>query len=148
MSNECFDSYLRERYENQVQWYDSRSRLYKRYYHVFQWLAIIISASLPAIIMMSSENDGLLSVALAVILAIVTSSLKTFKFQENWLNYRTIAETLKKERHYYNVGANGYDAVDDKEQYFVERVETLISRENTLWLEIHRKKGKKPDTSP
>ncbi len=139
MTNEYFENYLKERYENQVQWYDSRSSLYKRYYHWFQWATIIFSSVLPASIMLIPEDDKIYLVVLSVILAIATSAMKSFKFQENWISYRTIAETLKKETHYYNAGANGYSTVENKEQLFVERVESLISRENTLWVETHTK---------
>ena len=148
MRSGYFESYLSERYENQVQWYDSRSRSNKFYYHIAQWVAIVVSASLPVLIVMVPEDKKMISIIPSVILAILTTALKTFKFQENWLNYRTIAETLKKEKHYYIAGANGYDDVDSREQHFVERVETLISRENTLWLEIHRKKGRKSGSPP
>lgn len=147
MKNECLDSYLSERFENQIQWYDDRSRRNKLHYHIAQWGAIIVSASLPVLIVVVPENLKIISIVPSVVLAITTTALKTFKFQENWLSYRTIAESLKKEKHYYNFGANGYDADEDRERLFVERVEALISKENTIWLETHRKKGRKPQSS-
>ena len=73
-------------------------------------------------------------------------ALKTFKFQENWVNYRTIAEALKKEKHYYDAGALEYATVEDKEQLFVERVEVLISTESTSWMAIGTKKEGKKET--
>ncbi|MCY3991229.1 MAG: DUF4231 domain-containing protein [Caldilineaceae bacterium] len=139
MKSELFDSYLEERYESQVHWYESRSGRYKSYYHIFQWLAIILSSTLPAVIVLTPEGENLISVIPSIFLAIVTSALKSFKLQENWVSYRTIAETLKKEKHYFDAEANGYAAVENKEQFFIERVETLISRENTMWLETHSK---------
>lgn len=147
MKHECFENYFKERYENQVQWYEDRSRRNKLYYHFAQWVAIVVSASLPVLIVVVPEDMKIISIIPSVILAVTTTALKTFKFQENWLSYRTIAETLKKERHYYNLGANGYDVEDDKEQLFVKRVEALISRENTLWLETNRKRGRKSESS-
>ena len=69
--------------------------------------------------------------------------LETFKLQENWINYRTICETLRKEIHYYNAGIGEYEHTDNKKKMFVQRVEAIISRENTLWLEhtdINRKR--------
>lgn len=143
MGIEHFDNYLKDRYEGQVQWYESRSSRYKSYYHVFQWLAIILSSALPAVIVLAPEGGNLVSVVPSVLLAIVTSALKSFKLQENWVSYRTIAETLKKEKHFYDAEANGYSTVENKEQFFVERVETLISRENTMWLETHSKSDDK-----
>lgn len=71
-------------------------------------------------------------------LAIGTAALKTFKFQENWINYRTVSETLKKEKYFYDAGIGGYDETENAEALFVERVESMISRENSLWVTIHR----------
>ena len=77
---------------------------------------------------------------MAALVAISTAALKTFKYQENWISYRTTAETLKKEIHFYEATIQGYENVEDKEALFVERVESLISRENTFWLMSHEKK--------
>ena len=145
MEEEEFEEYLKERYKHQVQWYDNTSTQNKRYYHWLQWTVIIISASVPALVA-SIPTWKWITVTLSIILAIATAALKTFKFQENWVNYRTIAETLKKEKHYYDVEAGEYAAVEDKEQLFVERVEALISRENTLWMTIHRRRGNNGET--
>ena len=81
MKNDCFDSYLSERYENQVQWYDGRSRRHKLYYHIAQWVAIVVSASLPVLIVMVPEDMKILSIFPSVVLAITTTALKTFKFR-------------------------------------------------------------------
>ena len=67
-------------------------------------------------------------------------ALKTFKFQENWVNYRTIVEALTKEKYYYDAGALEYATVEDKEQLFVERVEALISTESVSQMSIGTKK--------
>ena len=47
-----------------------------------------------------------------------------------------------KEGDFYDAGIQGYDTTDDKEALFVERVESLISRENTLWIITHEKEEK------
>jgi hypothetical protein len=75
-----------------------------------------------------------LSLITSVLVAILATSLKTFKFEENWLIYRTTCETLKKEIHFLNAGIDEYKDSQDREAVFVKRVEALISRENTLWL--------------
>jgi hypothetical protein len=77
--------------------------------------------------------------------AILATSLKTFKFEENWINYRTTCETLKKEIHFYHAGIGEYEDSEDKEALFIKRVEALISRENTLWLTtVEEKQKEKP----
>lgn len=141
-----FEKYLKERYEDQVKWYSNRSSQYKRYYQWFQWAAIIISASLPVLVLAIPANFALFTVILSIILAVITTALKTFKFQEIWINYRTTAETLKKEKFCYDAGAIEYTDAENKEQLFIERVEALISRENTLWIATHtRKKDKEKE---
>ncbi len=143
MEEEKFKKYLKERYEDEISWYDIRSSKNKRYYQCFQWAAIIISASLPAKVVLMPDGLKLITVVFSVLLAIATGALKTFRFEENWINYRTIAETLKKEKHYYDAGTLEYATAEDRERLFVERVEALISRENTLWMAIHTKKEDK-----
>ena len=138
-----FEKYLKERYEDQVKWYSDKSSQHKRYYHWFQWAAIVISASLPVLVLAIPAEFALVTVIFSIILAIITTALKTFKFQEIWINYRTTAETLKKEKCYYDVEAIEYADAENKEQLFIERVEALISRENTLRIATHTKKEDK-----
>ena len=86
-----------------------------------------------------------LSLMTSVLVAILATSLKTFKFEENWINYRTTCETLKKEVHFYYARIGEYEDSEDKEALFVKRVEALISRENTLWLTtVEEKQKEKP----
>ena len=65
-----------------------------------------------------------ITVVFSVALAITTTALKAFKFQENWLNYRTVAETLRANKHCNNAGA--IECATAKKQLFVKRVEALI----------------------
>ena len=79
-------------------------------------------------------NYKLLVSIISIGVIIGTSSSKVFKFQEKWINYRTTCETLKKEWYYYKSGIYEYKESENLEELFVERVENLISRENTYWM--------------
>ena len=145
MEEKEYENYLKERYEPEVNWYDNRASRNKQYYYCFQWAVIIISAFVPVLIV-SMPTWKWITVTLSIILAIATAALKSFKFQENWISYRTIAETLKKEKHYYGASATEYATAENKERLFVERVEALISRENTLWMTIHKRRENNRET--
>lgn len=145
MEQKRFEKYLKERYESQVNWYDTRARRHKKCHDYFQWLVIVLSISLPVVIMRVPPEWALIPVVVSTMLAVATTAARAFKFQENWLNYRTIAEALRKEQYYYDAGANGYSEAESREKLFVERVESLISRENILWLKIHTGNGKKQE---
>lgn len=143
MKAEDFEKYLKERYQDQVDWYDRKARWNHQMYQVFQWSAIFFSAATPVLIVVYDGWTRWLAASIAFLVAIVTSGLKTFKYQENWVNYRTTAETLKKEKYYYDANIEGYQNLEDikyKQALFVDRVEQLISRENTLWVITHVEK--------
>ncbi len=147
MNKEAFEKYLKERYYPQIEWYDRKAELNHGWYKLLQWGLIILSALTPVLIAINfgfPENKILkwIPIISSVMVAILAASLKTFKFQENWINYRTTCETLKKEIYFYEAGIYDYATSENKEATFVERVENLISRENTLWLSLH-KEGKK-----
>jgi len=137
MKKEDFDKYVKGRYADQIMWYDKRAQWNHRAYQVFQWCAIVLSALTPILIIIGEGLTRWIAVGIAALVAISTAALKTFKYQENWISYRTTCETLKKELPFYEAGIQGYEHVEDKEALFVERVESLISRENTLWLITH-----------
>ncbi len=144
METEDFQKYLKERYEDQINWYDKKSAWNQKLYRYFQWSIIILAAVTPVLVATGSETTRWPAVIIAALVAIGTTILKTFKYQENWINYRTTCETLRKEIHFYRAGSGDYRDSDDREALFVERVESLISRENTMWLTTQRpKEGKK-----
>jgi len=142
MEEEEFEDFLDRRYWKEINWYDKKANWNQKAYHIFQWIAIVFSALTPILIIISDGYIRWIAVGIAAIVAIVTAALKTFKYQENWINYRTTSETLKKEIHFYKAGIHGYENVDDREAVFVDRVESLISRENTMWVTTHDKEGK------
>ena len=148
MDKDEFEKYLKERYHNQIEWYDKKSLYNQKWYKRFQLGLIIFSALTPVLIAIDlcMSNYPLLKwvpIIASIIVAVLVSSLSTFKFQENWINYRTTCETLKKEIYFYNSGAGDYANTNDKECLFCERVESLTSRENTLWLITHKEKDSK-----
>ena len=142
MDEQEFTAYLKDRYEDQIGWYDGKAAWNKRMYKRFQWIVIVLSAVTPVLIAMGLEETRWPAVAISAMVAILTTGLKTFKYQENWINYRTTCETLRKEIHFLHSQAGEYGQAEDRESLFVERVEGLISRENTMWLTAHRKPPK------
>jgi Protein of unknown function (DUF4231) len=152
MDHPTFDKYVNERYVAEISWYDGKSMRNQIWYRTLQWSLIVLSASTPVVIALAQKTDSTpwvksLSLITSVLVAILATSLKTFKFEENWINYRTTCETLKKEIHFFNAGLDEYKDSQDREGLFVRRVEALISRENTLWLTtIEEKQNDKPKT--
>jgi hypothetical protein len=140
MTDEQFEEYLNERYRDQINYYTSKAGRNKRMYNWFQWSVIIVSAVLPVLVVSFKEDYKYVAAGLSVVLAIGTSALKAFKFQENWLNFRQLAETLKQEKHFLDADLGGYATAADNRAMFVDHVESLISRENAIWTNVHQQK--------
>lgn len=138
MEREAFSEYLTGRYGDQINWYDSKAVEHQTKYHRMQWSVIVLAALTPILIeldlKLAGDALGHLPTLTSAAVAILTAGLKTFKYQENWINYRTTCETLRKEKHFYDAAVGEYRGSEDKEALFVGRVESLISRENTMWI--------------
>lgn len=103
---------------------------------MFKTLITIVTvfSVLTPILLVIGEWFTYLAIVTSGIVAIGTTLVRAFNYQENWINYRTTSETLKKEMYYYKAKLSDYHDAEDPEAIFVQRVESLISRENTMWL--------------
>ena len=59
--------------------------------------------------------------------------------------YRTTCEMLKHEKYFYEAGCGPYKKETDKLCLLVQRVEMLISQENTNWRQYMDKKEEKDE---
>jgi hypothetical protein len=132
-----FNEYLEKRYFDQLSYYEKASGKNKKKYKNFQWILIIFSTLttiLAAIPTIGKFETQYVVVATAAIVTILTAGLKTFQYQELWVNYRSTIEQLKPEIYYYkfNVGDYGREGID-KESTFVSRVEQILNKEHDVW---------------
>ena len=140
MNKENFDEYIKDVYEPQVMWYDKKSIMNKKLTHLFQIPIITMAAITP---IFAALEYKALTIIFSACVAAGIGVLKFCKFEDLWHNYRTTCETLKKEMAHYKMQTDVYDSADGPDKLFVERVESIISKENIKWLSaIHEKKIK------
>ena len=99
-------------------------------------LAEIVAAALIPLLSgagdkITTYNTWIIGV-LGMLIAIVAAISSLSKFHENWIQYRTTAEQLKHEKYLFLTGVKPYN-LEDKFPLLVERVEGLISKENSYW---------------
>lgn len=141
MDGNAFAQYVKDRYEDQISWYQGKAAANKRWYQIFQWSVIFLAAIVPVLVtaapsILDDKYSTIwwITVVASVLLAIGTAGVKTFKFQENWITYRATSERLTQEKFYYDGGVGEYRETNDKESLFVKRVEALISGESSQWV--------------
>jgi hypothetical protein len=136
MDKEAFNQYLKDRYYDQMAYYDRSSMKNQKKYKRFQWILIVLSAITPILAAITWEafNLQIIVVIISGVVAILTTGLKTFQYQELWASYRATQEQLKPEIHYYNFNVGPYGASGvDKEALFISRVETILDKEHQGW---------------
>lgn len=139
--------YLENRLEDQINWYDKKSVWHQKWFKRLQVFQIICAASIPILVNYVTDTSNYTRLIVAILgasIAIVSGIVGLYKFQENWLEYRTTCESLRHEKFLFLTQTEPYHT-ENPFSLFVNRVETLISKENTNWAQYMKKvaKGKK-----
>jgi Protein of unknown function (DUF4231) len=155
MDKAVFDDYVKSRYYDQMKYYDDSAVKNQKKYRQFQWILIILSAITPVLVALIDKfpNLQIFVVIVSAVVAILTTGLKTFNYQELWITYRATYEKLKPEIYYHDFAAGPYAATDiDRESLFVTRVEALLGAEHTQWppakkLQEEQARAERPDAA-
>jgi hypothetical protein len=139
------EEYVNQRLDPQIKWYDKKSKQNKISYYVLRIVEIVCAISIPLIMgYVSDSTPSLKTVAalLGAIVGMISGFLGLFQAQENWISYRTTCETLRHEKYLYLTKSKPYD---NKEHFalLVERVELIVSKENTGWSQMLKTTKKK-----
>ena len=128
------EEYFNARLNDQIDWYDQSSAKNQKWFKRLRLLEIVAAAIIPFLagIITNVPYNSVVIGALGVVIAVSAGLSTLYKFHENWIEYRTTSETLKHEKFLYRAKCSPYDA-DDAYCKLVQRVESLISKENTQW---------------
>lgn len=134
--------YINDRLEKQIKWYDDKSQINQRWFKSLRITEIVCAAIIPFIAgMLESIPFGQIIIGLLGIIIAVCAGLSGLnKYQENWLTYRTTCETLRHEKFLFLTESKPYNG-EGAFNKFVERVEGLISKENTQWSRVASEKS-------
>ncbi|MGN1481050.1 DUF4231 domain-containing protein [Porcipelethomonas sp.] len=139
--------YIEERLDPQIKWYDEKSISCQKSYKLIQIVEIILAATIP--LLSGYCNIFLISIIvgiLGIIITILESLAKLFKYHENWIQYRTTCELLKYQKYIFLTGASPYNKADETvENIFVKNIEQIISSENNQWKSTHIKINRSSD---
>lgn len=133
------DEYIKERVNDQILWYDQKSQRAQRWFKRVRAVEIIAAGLIPLFAGFGrGETWSVIVVGvLGAIVAILASLLSLNQFQEHWIEYRTTCESLKHEKFLFLTNAEPYNE-DEPFGLFVQRSESLISKENSSWSQYTR----------
>ncbi len=134
------DDYIEQRLNDQISWYDRKSSENQRWFKRLRFAEIVAATIIPFLSGFAGNSLAIRIAigALGVVVAVIASLLALLHFQEHWLNYRATAEALKTEKFLFLTQTQPYDK-EDAFHLLVQRVEALLSKENTGWMEAMMK---------
>ena len=129
------EEYLKERVAHQITWYDEKSAWNKKWFLRVKAIETLLALLIPFLTGYITTENIQLKIIVGIIGIVVAASagLATlFKLQENWIEYRTVAESLKHEKFLYMTKSGPYKE-NSSFSDFAERFESYVSKENSQW---------------
>lgn len=140
--------YIEVRLQNQIDWFCKKSSYNQKMYKRLILIEILFSVSIPFITTYANDETPIFKVIIGLMgvsIALIAGLINLYKFNDNWINYRKTAETLKQEKYLYLTKSGIYSndvKVEDTFHLLVTRVESILSNENSNWKQIFSKKPK------
>ena len=131
------EEYLTARVNDQISWYDKTSADNKRWFMILKVAEIILALFIPFLSAYIGSTGEMLKITvgiLGIIVAAIAGIITLVKFQEKWIEYRTVTESLKLEKFLFLAKAGPYRDSSTAFQIFVERFESLIATSTKKWV--------------
>lgn len=148
MTDEEFVIYRDGYFQEALNYYDRRANKNRLGYRICSLYVLFVSIALTPILtvdpILNEYGRTIYGKIIATILApsiALAAGIEThFQFHKNWMSYRSTWDALRHELHWRDAQIHEYKGCEDRNALFVERVESLISREGDEWLKRHARK--------
>jgi hypothetical protein len=122
------------RLDDQLSWYSQKSRAARKAFKRIKFAEIIAAALIPFITGQQWPYVNYIVGGLGVLITVLEGVLHLNHYQENWTGYRNTAEALKHEKFLFLANAGPYASAANPRVALAERVESLLSQENSQWI--------------
>lgn len=142
--------YLKTRLDDQLGWYERKADIARRRYKLLRALEFVAAALVPvAVVLGVTVYHRIAAASLGALAAAASGFQSVNRYQENWVEYRAVAERLKSERFAFLTKTAPYDG-EDRLQVLVEHVERIFDGEHASWgdrMQASSKAKPRPDYS-
>lgn len=119
------------RLEDQLEWYDRKASYNERWFKRLRIATILVSSSIP--LCAAFVPYPAITGSLGALIALFEGLQQLNQYHQNWITYRSTAESLKHEKYLFLSGAGGYASSENPRILLAERVESLVSQEHSKW---------------
>lgn len=141
--------YLEQRVQDQISWYEARSASAQLWFKRLRSAEIVAAALIPLLAGYSAQSPAATATIgfLGALVAVIAGLLGLYQHQERWLNYRSTAEALKREKFLFLTRSTPYHEGEPFPR-FVQNVESLMGQENTGWAKSSKAAAEGGATAP
>jgi hypothetical protein len=144
------EQYIQERWDGQYDYYRKASSRNKKKYQILKGVEIVLAALVPFLAaLITDKNAEVMKIVVGIIgvgIALTSGMLMLFKYQENWVTYRTTMESLKSEKYLYLTRTGPYKN-KEASNLFIEKVESILNDEHVKWQNFVNEKTEGGDGS-
>lgn len=133
-----------ERLEDQINWYDHKSRAAQHTFKRIKVVEILAAALIPFLTAINAPQLHMTQVigGLGVLITILEGVLHLNQYQQNWTSYRSTCEALKHEKFVFLALAGPYAAASNPKSLLAERIESTVSQEHAQWASVQQQSQK------
>jgi hypothetical protein len=132
-----------QRLDEQIDWYDRRSRSSKRWYIWLKVVQIVTAAAIP-VLATAWPSEAWIGGVMGALIVVLEGLQQLFQLHSNWTQYRSTCEGLRHEKYLWMAHAGPYARTDRADALLAERVEGLVSQEQTAWSSTQRERTTQP----
>ncbi len=141
------ENFMNERVEDQINWYDRKSQFNQKRYKRLRIIEIFAAALIPFLSGYISAGPPAIPIiigSLVFIIAVISGLIGLQQYQERWMEYRTTCESLRHEKYLFLTKTDPYGHKNPF-PLFVQRIEALLSSENSRWSQMVQSAKKEED---
>ncbi|HUK25647.1 MAG TPA: DUF4231 domain-containing protein [Terriglobales bacterium] len=122
-----------ERLEDQIGWYDRKSKSNMLWFKRLKMTEIVSAAVIPLLAASHLPRTAVVTGILGVLITVFEGTLQLNQYHENWISYRSTCESLKHEKYMFLANAAPYANAEKPRALLAERIESLVSQEGAKW---------------
>lgn len=133
------EEYIQQRLNQALSWYDKSATGCKKWYLWMRALSVVSAALVPFLLNVEFEYREQAVTIFSTVVVLLVSLESVFHYREQWVNYRSTEQYLRKEYFLFTAKEGDYaNLAGKKEAYrtFVQRVEQAIDAENASTLQV------------
>jgi len=132
--------YIKDRLDDQMQWYSKKSQLNQKKYKSLSIIKIALAVSIPVLSAFLVQHNWInyLIAVIGGLIAFLEGITRVYNYKELWTKYRITSELLKREKILYTTKTLPYDQTSSINDLIV-RCEDIMGNENFSWIQLQNK---------